>query len=367
MNMKKTIISLLLFSAPVLMFGQLKVESSGNVVAGTTLFQSNDYWNLGFQSGLEVSSQFPTAIASYGRSNSSASSGLIFGVMGVAANSSGSCGYGVTGCLDNTTMTGAGILGSTQHEGGMGINGRYAGYFFGNTKVEGTLTASNVVQTSDLRLKENIISLSSNKNRVLDKVLDMNVVEYNYKKMLPSVILPDSVSVEDVMKKAGINSDKRHIGLIAQELRELFPNLVEEGQDGYLAVNYTELVPILIRSIQELKQELDELKGSNDNVKTSRSVSTNIANGDTTGNMLFQNTPNPFKEQTTIRFSLADNATNAAICIFDMTGKMLKNLPVSQGMESVSIGGYELGEGLFLYSLIVNGREIDTKRMVITK
>ena len=38
--------------------------------------------------------------------------------------------------------------------------------------------------------------------------------------------------------------------------------MVVEGQDGYLAVNYIELVPILIRSIQELKAELDELKGA---------------------------------------------------------------------------------------------------------
>jgi hypothetical protein len=38
--------------------------------------------------------------------------------------------------------------------------------------------------------------------------------------------------------------------------------LVSEGQDGYLSVNYIELVPVLIRCIQELKQEVDELKAS---------------------------------------------------------------------------------------------------------
>jgi hypothetical protein len=84
-------------------------------------------------------------------------------------------------------------------------------------------------------------------------------------------------------------------------------------------------------------------------------------------NVLYQNTPNPFKEQTTIRFSLADDAQSASICIFDMTGKMLKSLPVSSGDSSVSIAGWELGEGMFLYTLIVNGKEIDTKRMIITK
>jgi hypothetical protein len=46
---------------------------------------------------------------------------------------------------------------------------------------------------------------------------------------------------------------------------------------------------------------------------------------------------------------------------------MLKNLPVSSDDTSVSIGGWELGEGMFLYTPIVNGKEIDTKRMIITK
>ena len=142
---------------------------------------------------------------------------------------------------------------------------------------------------------------------------------------------------------------------------------MREGQDGYLGVNYTELVPILIRSIQELKQELDEVRGGNDDFKMSRGTVTAVASDYVTGNILYQNTPNPFKEQTVIRFSLADNAQNAAICIFDMTGKMLKKLPISSGETSVSINGWELGEGMFLYTLIVNGREIDTKRMILSK
>jgi len=60
--------------------------------------------------------------------------------------------------------------------------------------------------------------------------------------------------------------------------------------------------------------------------------------------MLYQNTPNPFKEQTVIRFSLADDARDAAICIFDMTGKILKKLPISSGKTSVSVKGWELGD-----------------------
>jgi hypothetical protein len=62
-----------------------------------------------------------------------------------------------------------------------------------------------------------------------------------------------------------------------------------------------------------------------------------------------------------------NNVKDAAICIFDMTGKPVKKLPISSGMDSVSFRGYEIGEGMFLYSLVVNGQEIDTKRMIISK
>jgi len=55
-------------------------------------------------------------------------------------------------------------------------------------------------------------------------------------------------------------SSKSHYGLSAQELQTVYPDLVTEGQDGYLAVNNVELIPILIQSIQDLKRELDELR-----------------------------------------------------------------------------------------------------------
>ena len=127
------------------------------------------------------------------------------------------------------------------------------------------------------------------------------------------------------------------------------------------------LVPLLIRSIQELKQELDEVKGSNKSFTRSATNQSNDFSTTATGNVLYQNTPNPYKERTFIRFKLAEKTQDASICIFDMTGKMLKKMPVSAEMNSVSISGAELGEGMFLYSLIANGQVIDTKRMVITK
>ena len=265
------------------------------------------------------------------------------------------------------------------------FTGYYAGYFSGATRVDGTLTATQVITPSDIMLKENIVSLSGGEDESgssLEKLMDMNVIKYNYKeperqmtkeeeKMLADLSEQDLNAMKEYYKKCREERiSQKHYGLSAQELQKIYPDLVIEGQDGKLGVNYLELVPILIRSIQELKQELDARTQAEAEAKTR-----GIADGDqtekiamkSTGNILYQNTPNPFKEQTVIRFSLADDAKDAAICIFDLSGKMLKKMPVTQGMTSVSVGGYELGEGMFLYTLMVNGQEIDTKRMIITK
>jgi hypothetical protein len=155
--------------------------------------------------------------------------------------------------------------------------------------------------------------------------------------------------------------------------------LVYKGQDGYLGVNYQELVPVLIRSIQELKQQLDEVKDvKTDETAKARGFGGAFEEDEETTDIsdataipatasLAQNVPNPFTERTTIRFTLPDDAKNACICIFDMSGKMLKQIPVDATMQSITIEGYELQAGMYIYSLLIDGKEIKTRRMILSK
>lgn len=102
--------------------------------------------------------------------------------------------------------------------------------------------------TSDIRFKKNISSLE----RSLEKVVELRGVSYDWRiKEYP----------ERGFKKG------TQIGVIAQELELIYPELVDTDTEGYKSVNYSNLTPILVEAIKEQNQiinaqraELDALK-----------------------------------------------------------------------------------------------------------
>lgn len=82
--------------------------------------------------------------------------------------------------------------------------------------------------------------------------------------------------------------------------------------------------------------------------------------------VLEQNAPNPFSDQTTIAYQIPEASTNAFIIIYDLTGKQLKKTAI-QGSGSITVTAAELYEGMFIYSLVINGQLVESKRMTLTK
>jgi hypothetical protein len=93
----------------------------------------------------------------------------------------------------------------------------------------------DVVAYSDRRTKENIKTIENS----LDKVLSLRGVSYN------------RIDESDKAPK---------IGVIAQEVQEILPEVVFKQEDGMLGVSYGNIVGVLIEAIKELKAEIDELK-----------------------------------------------------------------------------------------------------------
>ncbi len=102
--------------------------------------------------------------------------------------------------------------------------------FNGDTTVSNDLTVNgDVVISSDARLKSNIVSLGS----TLSKLLQIDGKSYEIK-------------------------GKQKIGVLAQEIKEVFPELVSEDNNEMLAVNYQGLVPVLINALKEQDAKMKE-------------------------------------------------------------------------------------------------------------
>jgi hypothetical protein len=104
---------------------------------------------------------------------------------------------------------------------------------------------------SDIRLKKNIVSISDQMN-VLESLKKLRGVYFNW-----------NTSVEKV-KDLG---DKRQVGMIAQEVEPVIPEVVGKDNDGYKSVSYSELTAFLIEVCNEKQKEIDEQKKVNDGLK----------------------------------------------------------------------------------------------------
>ena len=130
-------------------------------------------------------------------------------------------------------------LATAANDGGTSENTRFALDTSGNISIDGNLT-----EGSDIRLKTNIEKIPD----VLDVLDEIKPVKFEWK--------------EDV--EEGI--EKKHIGLIAQEVEPHFPELIYEGttrdtdDETYKGLNYAGLTPILLKSVQELSSKVNELQ-----------------------------------------------------------------------------------------------------------
>lgn len=99
---------------------------------------------------------------------------------------------------------------------------------------DGKVSAVTFSASSDKRLKENIIKYESEKS-----ILDLPVYEYNF--------------IKDEKKE-------KQIGCLAQDLQEICPEIVSTKEDGYLSIQESKIVYLLLEEVKKLKQEVEELK-----------------------------------------------------------------------------------------------------------
>ena len=241
----------------------------------------------------------------------------------------------------------------------LGSETRYFRYLYAQFPV----FKNNPQITSDLRQKENIRDLQD----ATSLLTQLHPVSFDFKNV-------DSLENDSELKNK--------VGFIAQEIQNVLPHSV-----GYLpvadiyTVDYISLIPYLVQAFQEGQNQISELQEQVDalqeivrsllaqqNTNAPKNAPKQSPKNTVTEEKLFQNIPNPFSEKTVIRYELPKTAGNAYLQVFDMGGRMLQNIHLPhQEIGQVEISAGELMPGTYTYSLVVSGKVIDSKRMVITQ
>jgi hypothetical protein len=153
-------------------------------------------------------------------------------------SSSGLVGIGIT-----TPAYLLDVSGSTRIVNSLGVGTAPSG-------VQGEIRATNEITAyygaSDVRLKENVETIKNS----LDRLSKIRGVEFDW--------------TDDYIKYRGGEDGyfvrKHQYGVIAQEVAEVFPELVNIRDNGHMVVDYQHFNAVLIEAIKELKAEIDELK-----------------------------------------------------------------------------------------------------------
>ena len=163
------------------------------------------------------------------------------------------------------------------------------------------------------------------------------------------------------------------IGLLAQDLQKVYPDLVVADKQGTLGINYSGLVAVLVAAAKEQQSQIEDLKQQiedccSNNLKSASISSDQGIQISENSARLYQNAPNPFSTQTIIKFEIPETVSTSQLYICNMNGTLLKTIPVNQrGEGSVTISGNEFMAGMYLYSLVDDGKIVDTKQMLLTE
>lgn len=369
--------------------------SSTNGYGGLAASTNNDgfdaYTSNGYY-GIYASSTYQTGVYGYGGNIGLYGYGGNFGVSGYSSSGYGLYGnsYNGYGVWGNTTKGYAGGYFHAVNGYGLGAasdSAYYAAVFFGR------VYSSVGFFTSDRNLKKNIEDVGSAMS-IINKLKPKHY-EFKSDAQYASLHLPTG----------------KHFGLIAQDLEQVLPDLVHketfhipvtadaqvlqpktaDGKDinqyqksasvaktesiDVKAVNYVELIPLLIKAMQEQNQVIQQ---QNDKIEAlSKQLTTMAGSKQTTinnaaalkmsGGYLSRITPNPANSSTSIYYHLPADAS-AQLLVYDVNGKLLKQYPLSNNSSGqVNMDVAALSAGQYTCSLLINGQLADTKVMQVTR
>ena len=406
--MKKIILSIFMAAVAMNANAQLSVDSLGRVGVGTetprrnSLLSVGTYGNVDYEAAIqstvhgkryglymlnhaglehEIFATFANAKNTVGRclggkaeargSNDLTQSQCAIGMAGAAGEAYSAAG--ILGCKlsSDATVNYAGIYGTESATNNLSFgnySGSYAGFFNGKVRVTNGIYATLLSPSASPSPsgQGGTTILSDRGGSVTDKLSQVQAVQFlrqNFERTGAETEKEQEDGVEPEPYLSPIQ-----YGLAADQLKAVYPELVYEDANGNVSINYVEMVPLLVQSINELSAKVAELEGTS--VKKAKAVPTGIEESVSDVDMvrMDQNKPNPFSESTVIALNIPEQAQTASIFIYDMSGKQVQNIAVSErGETNITVYASDLTAGMYIYTLVVDGKVAVTRRMIVTE
>lgn len=177
------------------------------------------------------------------------------------------------------------------------------------------------------------------------------------------------------------------MGVIAQKMKEIAPYTIgtftyqdpKGAKEEYLDYDANAVIYILINSVKQQQIQIEELKRlitrQSNQPQTSASTPAaaptpavaptrvDLSNKNTI--VLDQNVPNPFGEKTIINYSIPLNASRAQVLFHNTARQLIKTSEITnKGKGQITVFANYLSSGIYNYTLVVDGKTIDTKKMI---
>jgi trimeric autotransporter adhesin len=293
------------------------------------------------------------------------------------------------GAVSNSTALGYGAYASSSNQ-----------VILGNSSVTSIGGYANWTNFSDGRYKKNIQQnvpglAFINKLTPITYTLDIDGIEtklhQNDKapsiKGLPSKpsYLNDPVVKQAMQEKAAIT----YTGFVAQDVEKAADSVgftfsgIDKPKDvdqSFYGLRYGDFVVPLVKAVQELSASsnskdsaINALQGKYDSLQTQvnelRAMLLAKNSSAMSGASLDQNAPNPFTGSTVIGYSLPKGVSSAQMQITDVSGNVLALIPLSGVVGKSTLTASLSGQaaGIYMYSLIVNGKLVSTRQMIAVR
>lgn len=193
----------------------------------------------------------------------------------------------------------------------------------------------------------------------LSKIMRLNGIIYD----VAASAFPDT---DETFQMELVEKNKNRYGFLVEDMSLICPDVVSEYADQQSGIDYFEIIPILVEAMKDQQAQIDELQHQIANLSGVDLPTTDEAKS--IGSRLNPHSAAKKSQNISIGYYIDKINGEASMLLFDMQGKLIDTYPISNpGDGQITLPANTYPAGMYLYSLVVDGNEIATQKIILTE